>query len=140
MTKYTFGEKSLKQLSTCDLALQHIAEQALAYGLIDFSIIEGYRNDKMQHQHYIDGKSKVDARDPKAMHNYYSPSRAFDAVPFVRGDISWNQQHCIFLAGVILSAAKKVGEELRWGGNWDMDGEIYTDQHFQDLVHYELII
>jgi hypothetical protein len=32
-----------------------------------------------------------------------------------------------------------VGVMIRWGGNWDMDGEPITDQDFQDLVHFELI-
>jgi peptidoglycan L-alanyl-D-glutamate endopeptidase CwlK len=31
-----------------------------------------------------------------------------------------------------------LGVKLRWGGNWDRDGEPVTDQDFQDLVHFEL--
>ena len=122
MSKYLFGTRSKTKLDTCDLTLQLVARQALAYGLIDFAIIEGYRNDEKQHQYFIEGKSKVDAGDPGAKHNVFSPSKAFDAVPFVNEGVSWNQQHCIFLAGVILTSAKVVGAELRWGGNWDMDG------------------
>lgn len=137
--KYSFGNKSSRELETCNLSLQHIARQALAYGLIDFSIVEGYRSDEKQHQYFIEDKSKVDAGDPGAKHNYKKPSEAFDAVPYVNGKSSWKWQHCIFLAGVILAAAKKVGEEVRWGGNWDMDGEPVTDQDFQDLVHYETV-
>jgi len=137
---YLFGERSLKKLNTCDPKLIAIANRALSYELIDFAIIEGYRSDERQHQFFIDSTSKLDAGDPKAKHNFFNPSHAFDAAPFVNDDISWDQQHCIFLAGCILSAAKELGVELRWGGNWDMDGEIYTDQQFQDLVHYEIVI
>jgi len=32
---------------------------------------------------------------------------------------------------------KMLEVDLRWGGNWDMDGEPITDQDFQDLVHFE---
>ena len=131
--------RSIKQLDTCCFPLQHVAKQALAYGLIDFTIVEGYRTDEKQHQYFIEDKSKVDVGDPAAKHNYRRPAEAFDAAPFVNGAISWKWQHCIFLAGVMLAAAKKVGEDLRWGGNWDMDGEPVTDQEFQDLVHYELV-
>lgn len=36
-------------------------------------------------------------------------------------------------------ATVKLGIDIRWGGNWDMDGEPVTDQNFQDLVHFELV-
>jgi len=36
-----------------------------------------------------------------------------------------------------LSVGKMLEVDLRWGGNWDMDGEPITDQDFQDLVHFE---
>jgi len=37
----------------------------------------------------------------------------------------------------MLAAAALAKVKIRWGGNWDMDGEPVTDQEFQDLVHYE---
>ena len=32
-----------------------------------------------------------------------------------------------------------ITHKLRWGGNWDMDGEILIDQSFDDRPHVELI-
>ena len=136
--KFNFGDRSENNLVTCNMALQHIAKQALAYGLMDFAIIEGYRSDILQHEYFIEDKSKLDAGDPRAKHNQ-KPSLAFDAVPWIHGQPSWKTVHCCYLAGVIQAAAVKVGEPVRWGGNWDMDGEPITDQQFQDLVHYEII-
>jgi len=136
--KYLFGSKSELNLSTCDFALQNTARQALALGLMDFMIIEGYRTNEKQHEYFIEGKSKVDAGNPKAMHNK-KPAMAFDAVPYINGSLSWNKLHCCVLAGIILAVAIKLGYKIRWGGNWDMDGEPITDQNFQDLVHFELI-
>jgi len=138
MGKYSFGKRSSKKLDTCTFNLQFVANEALSYELIDFAIIEGTRSDKKQHEYFITGKSRLDAGDPRAKHNK-EQAEAFDAVPYVNGKISWDWRHCIFLAGVILTAAKKVGDDIRWGGNWDMDGEPVTDQDFQDLVHYEII-
>ena len=135
---YSFGKKSSAQLETCDIRLRIIARQSLSMGLIDFAIIEGYRTDAKQHEYFVNNKSKVDVGNMKAMHNFYKPAKAFDAVPWVNHKLSWNPKHCIFLAGVILTVAKWQGTPVRWGGNWDMDGEPITDQDFQDLVHYEI--
>ena len=41
------------------------------------------------------------------------------------------------LAGVVHVAAKDLGVEIRWGGDWDSDFDM-TDQQFNDLAHYEL--
>uniref|UniRef100_A0A6M3JZY2 Putative structural protein n=1 Tax=viral metagenome TaxID=1070528 RepID=A0A6M3JZY2_9ZZZZ len=139
MGKYSFGTKSEMSLSTCDFALQNIARQALALGLIDFMIIEGYRTDEKQHEYFIEKKSKVDAGNPKAMHNKKPLSKAMDCVPYINGNLSWNKLHCCCLGFMILSVAANLGYTIRWGGNWDMDGEPITDQDFQDLVHFELI-
>lgn len=135
--KYKFGTASEQNLSECSFDLQYIAREALAYGIMDFAVIEGYRTDEKQHEYFLAKKSKLDAGHPKARHNQ-KPSLAFDAAPFVNGKISWNKLHCCVLAGIILAAAKKLGYDLRWGGNWDQDDEPITDQYFQDLVHYEL--
>ena len=135
--RYSFGSKSQLSLAGCHFSLQHIAREALAYGLMDFGVIEGYRPDNIQHKYFLDGSSRVDAGHPKAMHNK-RPSMAMDCAPWINGQLSWNKLHCCVLAGIILAAAAKLGHKLRWGGNWDMDGEPITDQEFQDLVHFEL--
>jgi len=133
--KYQFGAKSKQTLATCHLDLQWIMREALATGLIDFSITEGHRSKDRQNNLYPK-KSKV--KWPNSKHNK-TPSDAVDAVPYINGKASYKYEHCIFLAGIVLACAKKIGFNLRWGGNWDMDGEPVTDQDFQDLVHFERI-
>jgi peptidoglycan LD-endopeptidase CwlK len=137
--KYQYGERSASRLETCHFDLQWVAREALAYGLTDLAVICGSRTDEEQHDYFVRGLSKLDAGDPRAKHN--KPiSDAMDIAPWINGKISWNMKHCIFSAGIILSAGIKLGIPLRWGGNWDMDGEIMTDQIFQDLVHFERVI
>ena len=58
-------------------------------------------------------------------------------VPVINGKLSWEKEHCLVLAGMVLAIGKTLGHSIRWGGNWDMDGEPITDQDFQDLVHFE---
>ena len=136
---YSYGTKSELALAGCHLSLQRIMREALAVAILDITIIEGYRPKEIQHQYFLEGKSRVDAGNPKAMH-CHKPSLAADAVPYINGVLSWNHYHCSVLAGIILTCSKKLGYTIRWGGNWDQDGEPITDQSFQDLAHCELIL
>jgi hypothetical protein len=134
-----FGKKSEACLETVALPLQHLARQALAVGLIDFAITEGFRPRAKQDEYYFGIPQRSKVMWPHSKHNATPCAEAFDAVPWVRGKLSYNYNHCCFLAGIILALSKKISVPIRWGGNWDMDLEPVTDQDFQDLVHYELV-
>ena len=60
-------------------------------------------------------------------------------------NMSYMEAHCFIkseynrLAGIMLSCAKHLGLELRWGGDWDSDSNT-LDQDFIDLPHFELVI
>lgn len=41
------------------------------------------------------------------------------------------------MAGVILTVAQKLKIKLRWGGDWDGDGDRLNNS-FDDLAHFEL--
>ena len=139
MSKLTFGTASSKHLDEMHPALAYVFREALAYGVMDFSIIEACRDQARQNRLYNLKKSMVIW--PHSKHNLKPGDKlvsAGDAVPWINGKESWNKLHCCVLAGVILAAAAKLGIKIRWGGNWDQDLEPITDQDFQDLVHYEL--
>lgn len=139
-TIYKFGKTSSERLETCDPRLQIVMRGALATGLMDLVILEGVRSQEKQDQYYREKKSKI--RWPNGKHNVKAAgdkSRAVDIAPYISGKASFDHKHCCFMAGIILGIAKALGVNMRWGGNWDMDGEPVTDQHFQDLVHFELV-
>lgn len=133
---FKFGKASAQRLDELHFDLQLVAREALAMGLMDFTITEGHRGEELQTKYFNEGKSRVQYPDGK--HNKL-PAEAFDGVPWIKDHISYNKAHCCVLAGIILTCAKKLGVGLRWGGNWDMDEEPVTDQDFQDLVHFELM-
>ena len=133
---FNFGKKSMEQYYTLTPILQKIAFTSLGLDLMDFAIICGHRPETEQTKAFNKGASRVQWPDSK--HNKI-PARAMDCVPYVNEKISWNHFYCCVLAGIILATAKHHDINLRWGGNWDMDGEPITDQDFQDLCHYELI-
>lgn len=135
---YKFGTTSKERLSTCHEDLQKVLESAIALSPIDFGIAEGHRTIERQKQLFDEGKSKIDGITKKGKHNY-SPSLAVDVYAFVNGKASWDAKELCLIAGVILSVAANYGIKLRWGGNWDNDGQIISDQNFIDLPHFELI-
>lgn len=134
---FHFGPKSKKNYDLLSYNLKWVARESLAIGLMDFTIDCSYRSEEDQNSAYADKKSKV--KWPNSKHNK-NPAIAMDCVPYVNGKISWNKFHCCCLAFMILTVAKKLNISLRWGGNWDMDGEPITDQDFQDLVHFEEVM
>ena len=139
MRKYRFGKTSRSKLFTSDFKLRELFQEALDLGLIDISILTGTRHKDEQNELCRKGLSKL--KYPNSRHNCKKGdfSKAIDAAPYVNGKVSYDHKHCCFLAGIVLAIAKSKGVKIRWGGNWDMDGEPITDQNFQDLIHYELI-
>ena len=141
---YKFGHKSNEKLHSCHPDLQVILETAIGLSPIDFGISEGFRAVELQQQYFKEGKSKCDGVNIKSKHNYW-PSLAADIYPFVEGKADWNNETLSFLAGFITAIAEMLFKEqiiehkIRWGGNWDMDGEMITDQSFDDRPHIELI-
>lgn len=143
MDKYKFGKTSIKRLESCHEDLIKIAQASISLSPIDFGIAEGHRSLERQRELYEEGKSKVDGIIKKGKHNYY-PSHAFDVYAWVNNKASWDSKELCLIAGIIISVANLLYREdeishiIRWGGNWDMDGQIISDQNFIDLPHFEL--
>lgn len=127
----SFSNRSLSRLETCDDRIQTIMH--LAIKQYDISIVCGYRNAIDQNAAFDSKNSKV--HWPNSKHNDY-PSKAIDIIPYPDG---WDsKEQFYFMAGYIQSIADKVGILIRWGGDWDRDGDL-DDQTFMDLAHFELV-
>lgn len=145
MDNYQFGKRSIEKLSTCHPDLQKVARMALRYSQVDFGIADGQRPVSEQQRLFAEGKTQLDGVRRKSMHNF-SPSLAFDIYAFVQGrpDLAYDTAYLCYLGGVITSVGQQLfskGEISRpiiWGYNWDGDGQIRTDQNFQDLPHFQL--
>jgi peptidoglycan L-alanyl-D-glutamate endopeptidase CwlK len=137
---YTFGPTSAAKLATCDDRLQRVARRALGYGVMDFAITEGLRTLEKQQEEFRAGRSQIDGIKKLSMHQH-QPSRAIDVMPWpaeVNGVNVWKDtQRFAVLAGLLLAAAKEEGVSLRWGGDWDGDGN-NADSNLHDLPHFEL--
>ena len=144
MNKFKLGRTSLSRLDSCHEDLQKIVLTAIELSPIDFGVAEGHRTVERQKELFDEGKSKIDGITKKGKHNSY-PSHAFDFYAYVNGKATWEPQHLCVIAGIIMATATMlyiqgdIEHRLRWGGNWDGDGEIISDQNFIDLPHFELL-
>lgn len=138
---FRFGPRSLAELTTCDPRLQKIVQQALAWGVMDFSVIEGHRTAARQQALFAEGKTTLDGKAALGKHNAL-PSLAVDLLPFpavVNGVNVWNDpMRFHVLAGLMYAAAAQLGLKVRWGGDWNGDGNA-ADQTFHDLPHFEIV-
>ena len=145
-----FGKVSKDRLSTCHKDLQLIMNLAIEISNIDFGISEGHRSIERQKELYDQGRTTpgkivtwIDGETKKGKHNY-SPSMAVDIYPWINGKVQWDNEHLIYLAGLIhgvaeiLYAKGEITHTIRWGGNFDMDGELLEETSV-DRPHFELV-
>lgn len=132
----TFSARSLEALGTAHPRLQELAHAAIAGR--DFAVLVGHRGEAAQNAAYDAGRSRV--RWPDGKHNKL-PSLAIDVCPHPRPEPGSKHEvrHYDLLAGYLLGVAQQLGIALRWGGDWDRDGDP-TDQRFHDLGHFELVM
>jgi peptidoglycan L-alanyl-D-glutamate endopeptidase CwlK len=146
MNNYSYGSGSNSKLETCHPVLQRIAELALQRSPYDITIVHGWRD--METQNSLEEAGKSTKRFPDSRHNktddpsVIEPERISDALdfaPYVKGTIYWDDI-MIFavIAGCLISAANELGYTLRWGGDWDSDGQT-TDQTLLDWGHVEVM-
>jgi peptidoglycan L-alanyl-D-glutamate endopeptidase CwlK len=132
-----FSQSSLSKLSTCHLDLQRIFFEVVK--TYDCVILEGYRDKEGQDKAFLEGKTKL--QWPNGNHNV-NPSIAVDVAPY---PIDWNDsKRFYYFAGFVFGIAytlkleRKIYYGLRWGGDWNGNRD-FSDQSFNDLVHFELI-
>lgn len=135
-----FGTASKAALKKCHPLLRAIAEEAIKE--IDFKVLDATRGRLAQEKAFRQGNSK--ARFGDSAHNYV-PAIAFDLfpAPYIWPDDTTKtaeqrkqaRQAFIDLSKVILRIGKEKGTPLRWGGDWNMDGNLSDGW---DMPHFEL--
>lgn len=134
-----FSARSLKARNELHPLLQQVVDAAILK--VDFVLLDAQRGRAEQERAFRGGFSK--ARFGQSAHNYV-PAIAFDLCPY---PISWEPAKFREIAKVIgyydprqgdgFGIAKELLIPLRWGADWDMDGE-WKDERFLDWGHWEL--
>lgn len=104
--------------------------------VVDISLLSGYRGPDEQNELYASGASTLPW--PQSKHNKL-PSQAVDIAPYPYPTYEPKLWGALgYIAGRAMAIAKEEGFQIRWGGDWDGDGDL-TDQSFDDLFHLELL-
>ncbi len=130
-----WGNRSKAVYDTLDPRLQDVMDYVLTQ-VADVSLLFGFRDEALQNHLFATGKSKLDW--PDSRHNTY-PSMAvdFQPYPYPKRDVKlWAA--LAYIAGRAIEYALSKGWTLRWGGDWNRNGDL-TDQTFDDLFHLELV-
>jgi len=129
----SWGAKSLAVRATLDERLQLLVDKLLWY--MDVSLLDGYRDERQQAELY--GLEKTQVRWPHSKHNS-EPSMAVDMQPYPRPENENELWAALgYMAGLCYMIAERHGFAVRWGGDWNRDGDL-TDNNFDDLFHIEL--
>lgn len=142
MKHHKHGPKSLSRLQTVHPLLKEVADGALLVCPYNFTIVHGWRPQRVQDVLFESGASKKPW--PESKHNYMENDKpmslAIDIGPWVNNGIPWKETHIFaVVAGSFMTVAEDLGIQLRWGGDWDSDG-VTTDQTLLDWGHLELVI
>lgn len=130
----TWGIDSRKQYDTLDPRLQKIVDR-VCNEVCDVKLLVGHRSKADQDLAFATGRSKV--AWPNSKHNS-CPSLAVDLVPTpVNLKSKSLREELCYIAGAAVQIAKQEGVKLRWGGDWDKDGDL-EDNSFDDLFHMEI--
>lgn len=129
-----WGPKSKKVYEELHPILQYYLDRVL-HEVADISLTCGHRTQKEQNEAFDNNFSKL--RWPHGKHNQL-PSIAVDLQPYPMPENNFKlAQGLGYIVGRMIQMAAADGIELRWGGDWDRDGDV-TDQNFDDLFHVEI--
>ena len=116
---YKLGTKSLENLKGVHPDLQRIVERAIGISESDFTVLEGLRSLERQKTLLAAGKSKT-------LHSRHITGHAVDITPF---PVSWDWKDYPPIEKAMKQAAKDLGVDLEWGGDW---------KSFPDAPHWQL--
>ncbi len=129
MSKVKLGARSIERLNTINPDLRRVVLKAFETMPFDITVIEGIRTKERQRELVAKGASQT-------MNSKHLTGDAVDLAPY---PIDWNDKSRFnLMADHVLAAAKELGVKVRWGGDWNMNGD-WKDERFYDGPHFELL-
>ena len=121
-----FGRRSKERLKGVDAKLVNVPNELKKR--MDVTVIEGLRSQERQNELVAQGKSKT-------KFGKHVAGKALDLAPY---PVDWeDRERFHYMGGLVRGIGHSLGVSVRWGGDWDSDGEI-KDNSFDDLVHIEI--
>ena len=143
MSIWVYGSRSQGKLDTCHNELQDIFQLYRERQFFEITIVHGWRGKEVQDDAFMSGASTKQWPDSKHNNLGYGGtplSLAVDFAPWIPGfGIPWKDTHAFaIIGGILLALSNELGYNMRYGGDWDMDGQT-TDQKLMDWGHIEVV-
>lgn len=136
---YKLGKRSRKRLKGVNPRLVAVVERAIEITEQDFAVIEGLRSLKRQKYLKRHGFSWT-------LKSKHLTGHAVDIAPWVvkngKGIIDWNDiAKFEQLKSAMFAAAKELGVAIRWGGDWNRNGNFHDEirRGVFDGAHFEML-
>lgn len=127
---FRLGKRSLSRLEGVHPDLVRVVKRAIRSTVCDFTVLEGVRSEERQRKLFQAGASKI-------MNSRHLTGHAVDLGAYLDGEVRWDWPLYYQIAAAMMMAAVEEGVTIRWGGDWDSDGD-YTDEKWRDGPHFEL--
>lgn len=135
---YKFSQASEERLKHLVSDMVRVVRRAMSFQVMDFTVLETLRDEERQKMLVAAGSSQK--ADSLHLANDDGLAEAVDLLPYpynVNGvDVWQDKQRFAVLAGIMFAAAALENVPIRWGGDWDGDGN-NADSKFHDMPHFE---
>lgn len=140
---FTLGKRSTDNLAGVHPKMVAVVKRALEIcfekGGPDFTVIEGVRTPERQRELYAQGRTKPGNKVTWTLtsNHFRNPRSGFGhAVDLFPGN--WNDVKLFDkMAMAMFQAASELHTPIRWGADWDRDGN-YRERGETDSPHFEL--
>ena len=151
--KFVLSKLSLGRLEGVNPALVKVVKRAIEITQQDFLVVEGVRSKEQCYINYGKGRTVAQCTAKGVPAKYAQPKlakvtwlnnplsskhvsgKAVDLVPY---PVNWNDLTKFDqVAKAMFAAAKELGVSIRWGADWDNDGN-YREKGEYDSPHFEL--
>lgn len=119
---YALSQKSKDRLVGVHQDLVDVVKRAIEITPLDFVVLEGVRSKARQEQLLAQGATRT-------MNSRHLTGHAVDLGAYVAGQVRWDWPLYDKLAVAMKQAAKELGVDIVWGGDWTS---------FKDGPHFEL--
>jgi peptidoglycan L-alanyl-D-glutamate endopeptidase CwlK len=143
MSKFILGKRSKDNLVGVHPVLIQIVIRALELSPVDFFVDCGVRTPERQAELYAQGRTKpgpVVTWTLKSNHFVNKKTGFGHAVDLIPLPVDWNNLKAFdAVAKAMFQAAAEFKIELRWGADWDQDGNP-RERGETDSPHFEIVI
>ena len=151
--KFVLSKLSLGRLEGVNPDLVKVVKRAIEITQQDFLVVEGVRSKEQCYINYGKGRTAAQCIAKDVPASYAQPKlakvtwltnplsskhvsgKAVDLVPY---PVDWNDVSKFDqIAKAMFAAAKVLGVSIRWGADWDNDGN-YREKGEYDSPHFEI--